>query len=125
MQGKNWWPYTTLVHEVNKRFENFESITLKYFEPGHTFMSADAFHHMIEQGIRKERRIENFYDFVDVVEKKGKALVENIITVLCPHMEPVKRIFWLELPKQGDLPDLRIERDPCEAKNDEDPSDED
>ena len=38
-------------------------------------MSADAFHHMIEQGMRKKRRIENFYGFIDVVEKKGKALV--------------------------------------------------
>ena len=190
---KYWWLYTALVHEVNKRFGNFESITLKHFEPEHTCMSADAFHHMIEQGMRKNSRIETFYDFVDLVEKKGKALVmkyddflriphgvsqasyarakpklenvrvsyfqrgsymlhwrtkhdqikrhkadflmrnvgkmmqvgndfvsrkaprgvntakvENIIKVLCPHMELVKRKFWLELPKKGDLPDQQI-----------------
>ena len=40
-------------------------------------------------------------------------------------MEPVKRKFWLELAKNEDLPDLQIEGNPSEAKNDEDPSDED
>ena len=66
-------------------------------------------------------------DFVSRKAPRGvnTAKVENIIKVLCPHMEPVKRKFWLELPKNEDLPDLQIERDPSEAKNDEDPSDED
>ena len=74
-QGKNWWLYTALANEVNKQYGNFESITLKYFEPGHTFMSADSFHHTVEQGMKKKRRMDNFHDFVDVVEKNGEALV--------------------------------------------------
>ena len=50
-QGKNWWIYTALVAEVNRRCGNMETITIKYFEPGHTFMSADSFHHQVEMAI--------------------------------------------------------------------------
>ena len=41
--------------------------SIKYFEPGHTFMPADNFHHVIEQGTRKKQRIEDFQDFADLV----------------------------------------------------------
>ena len=41
--------------------------SIKYFEPGHTFMPADNFHHVIEQGMRKKQRIEDFQDFADLV----------------------------------------------------------
>ena len=75
-QNKNWWLYTLLVNEVNGKYSASESIILKYFEPGHTFMSADSFHHLIEQGMRRKRNIEDLQDFCDVVEKSGHALVE-------------------------------------------------
>jgi len=29
-----------------------EDITLKYFEPGHTFMSADSVHHGVEKSMK-------------------------------------------------------------------------
>ena len=202
-QGENCWLYTALANEVNKQYGNFESITLKYFEPGHTFMSADSFHHTVEQGMKKKRRMmDNFHDFVDVVEKNGEALVmkyddfchiphgvsqgsfarykpkldtvrvahfqrgsqmlhwrtnhnegklhkaeflmrkvakmigtefkrrkeprginsakvANIIQVLCPHMAPVKRRFWLELSTKEGLPDLQTERDLLEDMDDD------
>ena len=44
-QTKNWYLHTTLVHEVNSENNSTKTITLKYFEHGHTFMSADSFHH--------------------------------------------------------------------------------
>ena len=50
-------------------------VTFKYFEPGHTFMSTGSFDHVIEQGMRKKQRIEDFQDFVDLVDFSGKALV--------------------------------------------------
>ena len=72
-QGKNWWLLTAIAYEVNRRNGNMDIITLKYFEPGHTFMSADSFHHLVEQGIRKARRVQNFADFVNIVNEKGQA----------------------------------------------------
>ena len=49
-QGKNWWLYTALV-QVNRVYGNLVTICLKDFERGHTFMSADSFHHLVEKGI--------------------------------------------------------------------------
>ena len=41
-QNKNWWLYTMLVKKANYTNGVIESIVIKYFEPGHTFMSADS-----------------------------------------------------------------------------------
>lgn len=43
------------------------TITIKYFEPGHSYMSADAFHHLVELAMKKKQKIYDFADFVDVV----------------------------------------------------------
>ena len=47
----------------------------KYFEPGHTFMSADNFHHQVERRMRQKKNVEDFQDFVDVVSSCGQSLV--------------------------------------------------
>ena len=62
-QGKNWWFFTALAAEVNSPDGNFLTIRCKYFEPGHTFMSADSFHHLIEQGLKNAGKVQNFSDF--------------------------------------------------------------
>ena len=36
---------------------NFESIILKFFEPGHTFMAADSVHAAIEKKMKKIQKI--------------------------------------------------------------------
>ena len=74
-QNKNWYIFTALVHEVNREIGSLNSVTIKYFEPGHTFMSADSFHHQIEQGMRTKKRVDNFEDFVSIVNSKGKSIV--------------------------------------------------
>ena len=45
---------------------------------------------------------------------------ENIIKLLCPHMDPVKRKFWYDISKNDTSPDLQVERDPKEDGNDTD-----
>ena len=47
-QNKNWYLFTALANEVNINEKNAKTIILKYFEPGHTFMSVDSFHHKVE-----------------------------------------------------------------------------
>ena len=74
-QNKNWWLYTMFVNEVNCEHSAAECIVVKYFEVGHTFMSADSFHHLVEQGMRKKKNVEDFQDFCDIVDKSGQALV--------------------------------------------------
>ena len=38
-------------------------------------MSADSFHHVIEQGERKKQHIEDFQNFADLVDFSGKTLL--------------------------------------------------
>ena len=64
-----------MVNEVNAKHGGSATIILKYFEPGHTFMSADSFHHQVEQGMRKLKKVEDFEDFVGIVNKCGQAVV--------------------------------------------------
>ena len=59
-QNKNWFLFTALVNEVNKKNTAIQTITLKYFEPGHTFMSADSFHHRVEQKMQKKNVLKIF-----------------------------------------------------------------
>ena len=55
-QNKNWCLLTTLVGLLNSAEQRLdrEDITLKYFEAGHSFMSADSFHHGVELSMKRK-----------------------------------------------------------------------
>lgn len=63
-QNKNWWLLTALVAGVNRK--NWPKlIGLKYFKPGHTFISEDAFHSVVEQIMkRKKQHLRHWWIFV-------------------------------------------------------------
>ena len=61
-QNKNWTLYTALYQVVNDVNTNCERITIRYFEPGHTFMAGDSFHVKVEG---ETKRVKNIYDFKD------------------------------------------------------------
>uniref|UniRef100_UPI00358ECCF5 dynein axonemal heavy chain 8 n=1 Tax=Myxine glutinosa TaxID=7769 RepID=UPI00358ECCF5 len=71
-QNKNWVLFTGMVLMVNED-GGPNTVTLNYFEKGHTFMSADAFHAQIERGMRSKKNIYDFADFVEVVDNSGAA----------------------------------------------------
>jgi hypothetical protein len=49
-QNKNRTIFSTLMKVMNMpKLLNIEVITLKYFERGHSFMSADSFHHRVKR----------------------------------------------------------------------------
>ncbi|CAG9831297.1 unnamed protein product [Diabrotica balteata] len=62
-------------------------ITLKYFETGHTFMSADSVHHGVEKGMKitNEGNIYDFNDFIKAVENSNV----KKINVICLKNEDV------------------------------------
>ena len=72
-QGKNWTFFCALVTEVNNH-PTLEYITIKYFEKGHTFMSADSFHHEVEKAMRKKKKLFDFEDFSACVSVQGTAV---------------------------------------------------
>ena len=79
-QNKNWALFCFLVYLVNSSETNTEIIRLKYFEPGHTFMSADSFHHQVEKSLGD--KVYDFNDYVSCVESanKGKVCVKSMQT---------------------------------------------
>lgn len=70
-QNKCWALFSYFVYIVNSTEICAEKITLKYLEKGHTFMSADSFHHQVELSMknRKDSTVYDFEDFVDAVQK--------------------------------------------------------
>ena len=71
-QMKNWTLYCALVHEVNNG--SVPKVTIKYFEKGHTFMSADSFHAMVESNMRSKKNLYDFQDFVNCISSNAKAV---------------------------------------------------
>ena len=72
-QHKNLVLSTAMVAEVN-RPGGPETITFKYLEKGHTFMSPDSFHAHVKKGMRKKKNICDFDDFLKIVDSKRKAI---------------------------------------------------
>lgn len=79
-QNKNWTLFTALITLLNTNAVTQTDVTLRYFEPGHTFMSADSVHHGVEKEM-KNQHSENVYDFEDfrrVLEKSNSGQMEVI-----------------------------------------------
>ena len=77
-QNKNWTIYTGMVSEVN-RPGGSESITFKYFEKGHTFMSTDSFHAQVEKGMRSKKNIFDFNDKMSSTRRVMQSLWSMMI----------------------------------------------
>jgi len=79
-QNKNWTLFSYLVYIVNSDEISADEIRLKFFEPGHTFMSADSFHHQAEQSLKKAGKVYDFGDFAECVQNanKGKVVVKEM-----------------------------------------------
>ena len=76
-QNKNWTLYPALVAMINNSCTSLETITLKYFEAGHTYMSADFFHHLVEKEAKKMYNLYDFQDFLKCISNVGRAVNMN------------------------------------------------
>ena len=74
-QNKNWTLFSYLVYLVNSAEVNFETITLRYLETGHTFMAADEFHHRVERCLKTKKRVYDFEDFCKAVSATGSRVI--------------------------------------------------
>ncbi|KAF0306555.1 Protein PELPK1 [Amphibalanus amphitrite] len=106
-QNKSWVLMTTLMTAINCPSTSTQSITLKFFEPGHTSMSADAVHQVVAKNLKRMARVEDFQDYAEATEAAG---------VRCVVMEPGSNMVRIEdaisryalkmLGDQGLRPDL-------------------
>lgn len=79
-QNKNWSLFCFFVYIINSNEIEAKTIELKYFEPGHTFMSANSFHHQVERSLKKRGKVYDFEDFRNCVQgaSSGKTVVAEM-----------------------------------------------
>lgn len=77
-QNKNWALFSFLAHIINTPEIAANIIEMYYFEPGHSFMSADSFHHQVEQSLNSYGslagnggggKVYDFNDFQGAIEQ--------------------------------------------------------
>ncbi|VEN39228.1 unnamed protein product [Callosobruchus maculatus] len=123
-QNKNWSLFSFFMYVVNSSEVAVEDITIKFFEPGHTFMAADAFHHQVELALKRKKKVYDFDDFCEVVQQANSAKYvkgtltkpqardkcrgisldrkNNLISKLKGHILENRLKFWEELPVSED-----------------------
>lgn len=74
-QNKNWALLCFFIYIVNAAEVNLKHLQVKYFEPGHTFMSADSFHHQVEKSLKKMKKVYDFNDFKESVQNTNSKVV--------------------------------------------------
>jgi len=74
-QNKNWCLLSFLVYIVNSDDICVQEIILNYFQAGHTFMSADSFHHQVELSLKRQKKTYDFEDFAKAVGAANKGNV--------------------------------------------------
>ncbi|XP_030748954.1 uncharacterized protein LOC115885491 [Sitophilus oryzae] len=79
-QNKNWALFSYLTYIINSPETATNKLTLRYFEPGHTFMAADSFHHQVELSLQQKKKVYDFADFVNCVQaaNSGKVAVKEM-----------------------------------------------
>ena len=80
-QGKNWIIFTALVAFVNSTCSCIETITLRYFEKGHTFMSADTYQHLVEKAMKEMSHVYDFPDWISALNQHGRAVNLNFADI--------------------------------------------
>ena len=74
-QNKCWTLYTMMV---DRKEIGVQSIKLKYFTAGHTFMSADNFHKRVEKEMKEMNNVYDFHDFRRCVSVAGDVTLMNV-----------------------------------------------
>lgn len=81
-QNKNWNLFLHLILLINSSKIQVKELILKFFESGHTFMSADSFHAAVEGRMKKSPPI-TFHDFEEVVATAKRQV--DVLTMDAKH----------------------------------------
>lgn len=96
-QNKNWALFSFLIFIVNSDDISLNTLELHFFEPGHTFMSADSFHHQVELAMKRKGKLYDFSDFQEAVRECHSRKVD------VKSMEPKDFFEWRDYTSQYKL----------------------
>ena len=74
-QGKNSIIYKALVSCMCSGLAELCTLTLRYFEKGHTFMCADSYHHSVEKAMKQKKNVYDISDFIECLNVDGQAAI--------------------------------------------------
>ncbi|XP_039288678.1 uncharacterized protein LOC111055158 isoform X2 [Nilaparvata lugens] len=74
-QNKNWALFSYMVYIVNSEEIAASEIEFNYLEAGHTFMSADSFHHQVSKQLKLKGKVYDFEDFTEAVQNSNSKKV--------------------------------------------------
>lgn len=95
-QNKNWTLFTACVLFVNKEWGP-ETITFKYFEPGHSFMKADSVHGLIGKKWKHTPEVLDYEDLVHLIESSNK--LNKVVNLRAEDFFRIRK--WLSNKKKG------------------------
>jgi hypothetical protein len=78
-QNKSWLFLSNLIRFVNHPNFKANSITIDYYESGHTYVSADSVHGNITQKLNKTTKIFDFYHMMEIIKSfRSNMTVEDV-----------------------------------------------
>ena len=108
-QNKNWILFSSLIQLVNSP-AGPASVTMKYLEPGHTFMKADSIHGCIGRKLKEDPVL---YDFLDLTNLVRQSKLEMTVLPMTPgDILPLSssRSSNRGLPKLRSLKSVKFQR---------------
>ena len=75
-QNTNWTFLSALQHMVNRTDMALNKVTAKYLEKGHTSMSADSVHQVVNTFLSKAL-VEDLTDYMKVCERSGSVIMSS------------------------------------------------
>ena len=106
-QNKSWTLLSTLLKTVHSNATSTETITLKFLEPGHTSMSADAIHQVVSKNLRRAGKVEDLQDYVNETENAGvKVVIMKPGVNMVQTEDSISRHALKVLAEEGERPYL-------------------
>ncbi|KAK3803391.1 hypothetical protein RRG08_016937 [Elysia crispata] len=121
-QNKNWCLFTKLTYLVNSEKAMHDTIELKYFEKGHTYMPADSKHNQLlwyKNEFKEDLCALDFFKSTWQLKEEparcspcgiSSSKKLEIIKQLVPLMLPTRHAFWKSLP-ESTAKDLGVEHE--------------
>ena len=104
-QNKNWFLFTTMVRILWDHPEIADSVTFKYLETGHTYMSADSFHGHVEKRMEQMKHLHDFNDLVTSIETSGGGprVLQMAFDDFCEWDKKLTQSKFVDVPALTDI----------------------
>ena len=113
-QNKNWVLYSSFAQIVNADWGP-EEITMKYLEPGHTFMKADTVHGVIGKRMKRTPEIVTFKELTSLVSSSSSriSMIEMNVDDFYKYLpgNRARNTKNVRLPKLSDIVEVKFAKD--------------